>query len=178
MPASSIMIIRHAEEPDDAGTDMGVDRHGTQNAHQLSVRGWQRAGALVRCFNPLTNSVSVRKPGAIFATAITAQSKSLRSQSTVAPLAKDLAIDVDRSFAEGQEAELLQAVMAAAESVLICWHHGRIPAIVAALGTVVPAPPPRWPGARYDLVWLFARQGSGWGFTVMPQLLLPGDQPV
>src|SRR5579859_4416990 len=164
MPASSIMIIRHAEEPDDAGTDLGVDRHGMQNSHELSVRGWQRAGALVRFFNPLTDVGPVQKPGAIFATAITAQSKSLRPQGTVAPLGEDLAIDVDNRFTEGQEAELAEAVMAAAECVLICWHHGHIPAIVAALGTVAPSPPQKWPGARYDLVWMLTREDSDWHF--------------
>ena len=42
------MVIRHAEKPDDAGTISGIDVNGNQNREELTVRGWQRAGALAR----------------------------------------------------------------------------------------------------------------------------------
>jgi len=28
------------------------------------------------------------------------------------------------------------------------------------------------------MVWVFVRDGAGWRFAQVPQLLLPGDQPV
>ena len=43
MPATTIMLIRHAEKPD--GNDSGVDPKGNPDKHDLIVRGWQRAGA-------------------------------------------------------------------------------------------------------------------------------------
>jgi hypothetical protein len=44
MAASKIMVIRHAEKPDDAGTISGIDVNGNQDREELTVRGWQRAG--------------------------------------------------------------------------------------------------------------------------------------
>jgi hypothetical protein len=52
MTASKIMVIRHAEKPDDAGTVFGVTIEGHQDPEELAVRGWQRAGALATFFAP------------------------------------------------------------------------------------------------------------------------------
>ena len=52
MPATKIMIIRHAERPPDDGLIHGVNMSGTKDPEELTVRGWQRAGALVRFFAP------------------------------------------------------------------------------------------------------------------------------
>ena len=51
MPAARIMIIRHAEKPD-PGKTLGVSPTGHEDPRSLSVRGWQRAGALVALFGP------------------------------------------------------------------------------------------------------------------------------
>ena len=52
MAARKIMVIRHAEKPDDAGTIFGITIEGHQDSEELSVRGWQRAGALATFFAP------------------------------------------------------------------------------------------------------------------------------
>jgi hypothetical protein len=39
MPASKIMVIRHAEKPSDDGTITGVAQNGDQNPEELIVRG-------------------------------------------------------------------------------------------------------------------------------------------
>ena len=46
MAAEKIMIIRHAERPPDDGSIDGVNMSGTKDPKELTVRGWQRAGAL------------------------------------------------------------------------------------------------------------------------------------
>ena len=83
------------------------------------------------------------------------------------------------------------AALAATGTVLICWQHGDIPTIATTIASVTglkvkptpPStwPPPKWPGARYDLVWVFdlvtSTQGSNWTFTQVPQLLLSVDLP-
>jgi hypothetical protein len=53
MSARKIMIIRHAEKPDPSANIVGVTEGGDVDKDDLTVRGWQRAGALVRFFNPV-----------------------------------------------------------------------------------------------------------------------------
>ena len=70
MTASKIMIIRHAEKPDDAGTVFGVTIEGHQDPEELTVRGWQRAGALATFFAPPDahfRDQRIEKPVTIFA---------------------------------------------------------------------------------------------------------------
>jgi len=55
MPAQKIMIIRHAEKPEHHGP-RGVDENGNEDKESLTVRGWQRAGALVQFFGPSGNA--------------------------------------------------------------------------------------------------------------------------
>ena len=55
MPAQKIMIIRHAEKPEHHGP-RGVDENGDEDKKSLTVRGWQRAGALVQFFAPSGNA--------------------------------------------------------------------------------------------------------------------------
>jgi hypothetical protein len=49
--------------------------------------------------------------------------------------------------------------------------------IAEHLGEVSPPPPVHWPGDRFDVVWTFTRNGNGWRFAQVPQMLLPGDLP-
>jgi len=91
MATSKIMVIRHAEKPDDEGTTFGVDIQGNQNPEELIVRGWQRAGALATFFAPPDGHFRdqrIETPVTIFATCIAHHSKSLRPQHTVEPLAE------------------------------------------------------------------------------------------
>jgi hypothetical protein len=63
--------------------------------------------------------------------------------------------------------------------VLICWEHKAIPGIASQiLGNEVIAPR-KWPGKRFDMVWVFdLHPATGtYAFTQVPQLLLPGDSP-
>ena len=73
MTASKIMIIRHAEKPDDAGTVFGVTIEGHQDPEELTVRGWQRAGALATFFAPPDahfRDQRIEKPLMIFASRV------------------------------------------------------------------------------------------------------------
>jgi broad specificity phosphatase PhoE len=102
MPTTDIMLIRHAEKPDDE--DSGVDKKGNPDKHDLIVRGWQRAGALVQFFaNPRDPNGPIKRPATIFATAPSSQSASKRPLHTVTPLAELLGIDIDSDIAEGAE---------------------------------------------------------------------------
>jgi hypothetical protein len=56
MVATKIMRMRHAAKPSEDGSVVRVDEFGHPSKDELSVRGWQRAGALVRLFAPAIQS--------------------------------------------------------------------------------------------------------------------------
>jgi hypothetical protein len=177
MPATRIILIRHAEKPD--ANDGGVDQKGNPDKHDLVVRGWQRAGALVQFFaNPRDPNGPIKRPATIFATEPTTGSESNRPLHTVTPLAKFLNLNVDSTIAEGSEDALVKAAVAANGVVMIAWHHEKIPAI-ANLVLQNQSAPQKWPGARFDVVWIFTNDTptAPWKFAQAPQLLLANDSP-
>lgn len=175
MSPNRILVIRHAEEHDVAG----VTDQGHADGQSLTVRGWQRAGALVRFFCP--EQPGPYTPNAIFASAVTSGSESLRPCQTVAPLLAFMRsrgeIAYDQAFAKPDTTALAAEVMKRSGTVLIAWEHSRIPAIIAALPDAPPTPE-EWPSDRYDLVWAIDRRHEGWIFTQVPQWLLAGDTSV
>src|SRR6266404_7365739 len=80
-----IMLIRHAEKPDGVSGAPGVNADGIEDKESLTVRGWQRAGAMVRFFCPVSGAREL-VPRTVFASGIGPESKSLRPAETVAPL--------------------------------------------------------------------------------------------
>jgi hypothetical protein len=177
MPATRIMLIRHAQKPDDK--DGGVDQKGNADKHDLIVRGWQRAGALVQFFaNPPEPNSPIKRPATIFATEPATGSESKRPLHTVTPLTQWLNIAIDSTIAEGSEQDLVTKAIASNGVVLIAWHHEKIPAI-ANLILQNQSAPQKWPGDRFDVVWIFSRAAASdpWTFSQAPQLLLSGDSP-
>jgi broad specificity phosphatase PhoE len=61
MPTRKIMVIRHAEKALPGGVISGVNEAGGPDPNSLSVRGWQRAGALAKLLAPDL----VRAPGSL-----------------------------------------------------------------------------------------------------------------
>lgn len=175
-----IMIIRHAEKPNDGPFSRGVTVDGVHDKHELTIRGWQRAGALVRFFAPhvpASGEAAISRPCSIFASAAIVGSASLRSQHTVGPLADFLQLPVRADHPEGDELGVAQAALAAPSPVLISWHHKRIRALVRAIsGRGLPIPA-HWPDPRFDVVWVLdqVEPGGPWAFSQVPQRLLAGD---
>jgi broad specificity phosphatase PhoE len=177
MPPDRITFIRHAEKPDE-GKD-GVAADGSLDAESLTVRGWQRAGALIAFFC----AQGKMRPDAIFASGIGHGSKGKRPAETVTPLAAKL--DVNRPVAfhakhlKDEIQPLMDQVLSLEDTVLVCWEHKHIPEL-AALVPGAPPVPKIWPDNRFDLVWIFDRAGAGWSFSQVLQRLLPedGDEPI
>ncbi|MBV6702455.1 hypothetical protein KV557_36055 [Kitasatospora aureofaciens] len=167
-----VMIIRHGEKPD--GSHPGLDENGAQDGKSLTERGWARAKALPKLFEPPV--AGLRRPARIFAATDQGPlAGAHRMRQTVTPLAAGLGLTVDTTYAESQETALAGAALAGAQPVLICWEHSRIPRIVEALGASGSGAPTAWPD-RFDLVWVFARTGGGaWTFQEVHQHLLDGD---
>jgi broad specificity phosphatase PhoE len=173
------MIIRHAEKHQRGLHGRGVDEAGNPAAHELTVRGWERAGALVQFFTKSlrdSGKSAIQTPRSIFASAATKHSPSLRAMHTAGPLAAALCVEVNHDFAEGQEPALAAAVFHAPPPVLIVWHHGAISGLVREIAGEHIKCPEYWPEDRFDIVWILECGPEGsWSFMQVTQCLLPGD---
>ncbi|HKI12227.1 MAG TPA: histidine phosphatase family protein [Candidatus Acidoferrum sp.] len=175
-----IMIVRHGEKPDKADSIHGVDAEGEHDKRDLSPRGWQRSGALVRFFNPVSGQFShaaLAKPDAIYAVSPQGGAKSQRAEHTVESVAEFMGLHLNLKHDKGDEKELVKDVMSKDGVVLIAWEHNAILDIANLIFGNDKSTPQKWPDSRYDLVWVLDQQPhpGGWEFTQVPQLLLPGD---
>lgn len=174
-----IMIIRHAEKHLHGMEGRGIDKDGHPSHHELTVRGWQRAGALVHFFRGAPAASPVQCPRTIFATNATRESPSLRAMHTAKPLAEALGLHVNHDFTEDEEAALAQAACSAPSPVLIVWHHGRIVRLARHIAGEQIGCPASWPDDCFDMVWILERGAAhgAWTFQQVPQYLLSGDRP-
>ena len=151
---SVVLIIRHAEDP--------ADGHG------LSPRGEERAKAYKNYFLDFTVDGKRLEPQAVLVAADSKQSH--RPRLTVEPFAKAAKLPIDTRFANKQPADLAAELRAdfPGKVILVCWHHGQIPAVLRALG-VAPetlVPNGKWPRDVFDWVIMVSFDGNG---HVMPQ---------
>jgi hypothetical protein len=189
-----VLIIRHGEKIGDPKSDDDGGRH-------LSVRGSARAAALPTLFAPtqpqLTCAMHARTnefhggyrqnplkgkaprfatPDFVFATERSKHSK--RPIETVTPLSVALNLPIEDGFADKDPdiTKMCNAILNeftfAGKTVLICWHHGKIPEIARALGI---AKPPKWKGTVFDRVWQVTYKKGKASLEDSPQQLLYGD---
>ncbi len=178
MACDKIMLIRHSERPDREKGIRGVGPDGQKDKESISVRGWQRAGALVRFFAPLDGrfgNPALARPAALYACKADASDPSLRPQMTLVPLAELLKLEINGDFFDGEEEALVEKALRSPGPALISWKHIGMHLIAnAILGDKMTAPQ-HWPYERYDFVWIFDRRGDNWAFSQIPELLLAGD---
>ena len=164
---SVVLIIRHAE---DAGS-----------GHGLSERGAQRAEAYKNYFQNFTIDSKQRVPEAVLVAADSKQSH--RPRLTVEPFAKATKLQIDSRFGNKQPSDLAAELRANHQGkvILVCWHHGQVPALLRALGvapeTLVPGG--KWPRDVFDWVIMLSFDENGHlipGNTKrINEHLLPGD---
>jgi hypothetical protein len=146
---SVILIIRHAENP--------ADGHG------LSPRGEERAKAYVNYFQNFIVDSKRLEPNAVVVAADSKQSH--RPRLTVEPFAKAANLPIDNRFANKQPADLAAELRANyhGKVILVCWHHGQIPALLRALGAdpVTLLPNSKWPKDVYDWVIMVSFDENG-----------------
>jgi len=164
---SVVLIIRHAE---DAGT-----------GHGLSARGAERAEAYKNYFQNFMIDSKRREPNDILVAADSKQSH--RPRLTVTPFAKAAKLPIDSRFGNKQPADLAAELRANHQGkvILVCWHHGQIPAVLRALGvapeTLVPGG--KWPKDVFDWVIMVSFDENGRltpeGTKRISEHLLKGD---
>ena len=178
--ATKIMVIRHAEKPPGSPPPYGVTSEGEREKESLTVRGWQRAGALAAFFAPTNGSFQdplLAVPQFLYASKPTKRNGSRRSIETITPLAEKLAIRINSNYSKLEAEEMLEEAFLCDGVVLICWQHEYIPKFaIHILGSETTAPQD-WPEDRFDLVWVFDRDSSSarYNFKQVPQRLLMGD---
>ena len=164
---SVVLIIRHAEDP--------ADGHG------LSPRGQERAEAYKNYFLNFTIDSKRREPDVVLVAKDSKQSH--RPRLTVEPFAKAAKLPIDSSIGNKQPADLAAELRANYQGkvILICWHHGQIPALIRALGAAPETllPNAKWPKTVYDWVIVVSYDENG---RLIPEStrrisehLLPGD---
>ncbi len=157
-PPRQVLLIRHAEKME------------TKVDSNLSPRGLERAAALPRLFPGQFDP-----PGFLFASAPAKHSN--RPVETVTPLSRALRLPINSRYTEEAVGSLAKEILANARysnaTILICWHHGMLPALAESLKA--PKRPPRWPDTQYDRVWKLEYSGDNVTFADLPQHLLPGD---
>jgi hypothetical protein len=125
---ATILIIRHAEKP--------------ESGFGLSPAGEKRAEAYASYFKhfALPSNSQPLTPDYLIATADSAGSH--RPRLTLEPLSKELGLKIDARFKNKNFEELAHELQTHKHGhrILICWHHGEIPALAKAFG----ADPGKW----------------------------------
>lgn len=161
---SQIVLIRHAEK----------DASGTY----LSLKGRQRAAALVPTFLSAPFLLHYGTPAAIYVMKSGSKAPAVRWAQTVMFLADDLDMPLNNQYNRREIKELVKEIKESEEyegkMVLICWSHGELPKIASLFGAK--KAPQKWDREVYDRFWVLTFQENGqMAFEDRPQKLLYGD---
>jgi hypothetical protein len=144
-----VLIIRHAEK--------------LETGQDLSPAGFQRADAYVKYFGDFQVDGKPLKLDSLFAAADSKNSH--RPRLTLEPLSRSLHLAIDTSFKD-KAPELLADELKSkphGQGILVCWHHGKIPELMRALGAAPSAllPDGKWPDAEFGWVIELHYDGAG-----------------
>ena len=179
LTTTKIMIIRHAEKPPSIGEPFGVTALGDQDVESLTIEGWQRAGALACFFAPTDGplqSAGLATPQFLFASESKSGGGSARPVETITPLSSKLGL-TPTTHKKGNFDKVAADAMACGGIALISWQHEDIPLIANLILGNQTTVPQKWPGDRFDIVWVFDLNASSnsYTFSQVPQRLLAGD---
>lgn len=163
MPAE-IIIIRHAEKASNNGN--------------LSLRGRERAAALVPYFLETTELNSHGTPVAIYASIPPKPESSQRSIDTVKNLSETIKVPIRETYEANDYKKMVDEIKNnpafTGKLILICWEHHNIPEIARAFGAL--QSPGFWPASAFDRTWVITFNPAGRPFFKnLPQRLLYGD---
>jgi hypothetical protein len=176
-----IMIIRHGEKPPASGEPFGVTADGEQDVESLTIQGWQRAGGLACLFAPTRGPLQdaqLATPRFLFASESKSGGGSQRPLQTITPLAEKLSLS-PTTHKKTALSTVAADAMACGGTALIAWQHEDIPLIANIIVGNDSTVPQKWPGHRFDVVWVFDLDVSSgtYSFNQVAQSLLAGDSP-
>jgi hypothetical protein len=162
-----ILIVRHAEKADDGPG--------------LTPAGQQRAVSYVHYFQSYHIGPRVLHVNHLIATADSDSSQ--RPRLTMEPLSKALRLPIDNRFRDKDVDALAQSLETrpGGKTILICWHHGKIPELLQDLGAdpTTLLPHGKWPPNVYN--WVIQLRYDANGHLIPGQArrinehLRPGD---
>jgi hypothetical protein len=147
---ATVLIVRHAEKP--------------ASGPGLSPAGEARAKAYAGYFRRLTFDGAPVRIDTLIATADSEESR--RERLTLEPLSRVTGLPIQQPFENGAVKDLVGWLAHGRpdRNILIAWHHGKVPMLLANLGldpsTILPGG--RWPSDVYNwMVMLrFDRNGN------------------
>jgi hypothetical protein len=171
LAGDTVLIIRHAEKPADK-VNGGVG---------LAPAGEARARAYANYFGHFSlDGVPVRITDLV-ATADSANSA--RPRLTLTPLSQAVGLPIQQPFADDQVMALADWIAQGEprRTILIAWHHHKLPQLLAALGadpmTLIPGG--TWPDNTYDWVQVLRYDDRGRlqhpARLVEPKLIADGE---
>ena len=169
-----IYIVRHGEKPGETHIehiDDGVN---------LAPAGRTRATGIAHHAPSLFSVKSHKKINYVFATA---KSKmSVRPIETIQPLAEFCKTKINAKFRDEDFYKLAKEITGKKKYdqsvVVICWHHGKIPHLIEALGGIAGVHPienGHWDDRVFDRVIRMTKTENGILVESLPQRLLYGD---
>ena len=137
MSQRRILVLRHAEK---TGDPMDID---------LSPAGAIRAQKLAD-YIPATFGT----PQILIGTALSKHSD--RPVETLTPLSQRMGLSIESYFGNEEWAELAHDLMVnpryVGALIVVCWHHGTIPALMQSLGVSTGSIPNPWPDDVFNLI--------------------------
>jgi phosphohistidine phosphatase SixA len=156
MTPKQILVMRHAEKPDDPRDP------------DLSDRGKIRAAKLAD-YVPTNLGV----PDSLLASALSKHSA--RPIETITPLSEKIGVTIDSTIADRDYPLLAEEILNDAKYegklVLVCWHHENIPALALALGASEANIPNPWNPDVFNLI--LSLRYDGGAIPVVTQIIEP-----
>ncbi len=152
------MIIRHAEKT------------AEKTDSDLSKKGYERAEALATVF-------PAHFPRPDYLIAAKRSKNSNRSVETITPLSKALHEEIESKYKDKEFNELAHELLTdpkySGKTVLIAWHHGKLPELAKALGAK--EVPDKWADELFNRVWEITYEKGVPTFKDLPENALPED---
>lgn len=163
---ATILIVRHAEKPADEAT----------GGSGLAPAGVARAQGYADYFRHFQVQGMPVKIDTLIASADSADSS--RPRLTLEPLSKALGIPIQQPFADKEVKDLARWLADGPpnRTILIAWHHGKLPKLLYELGADPDSilPGGEWPQDTYDWV-IVLRYDSDGDLTLSSRVAEPAD---
>lgn len=189
-----IVCVRHAEEPAEAIDQWGpgYNEFGHCSDNGLSIRGWQRAGALAAtALCGLVPSDELDKTLHIFVPHYDGEPDHHRASLTIAPFARRIGAQLRTRRNKDQVVPgLCEDVLAVQRTAVVCWQHQNLAILVDKLFNDRDPPVKgerrddetgerlQWPTGRFDIIWVLSSSTGHPPYRLDEHLqcLLPGDE--